>query len=481
MDSIPFNSFRRISLLLLLIAAGFYPVPVEAQAICLATEKVTPCLNRLVTELKGVPTEEAAKSQSDVQKKTETGLQDISGLSSSVKDFLPLLQLTGVLGAVQTDEKTGSVSVALNTPFLGKSGITDDPSLQLKAVIETKSKLFDPLRSQLPVDERDDIEKGLLAAHTEAENVTLHGSYNFLGRRLGRNFAQHMRLYNLLVEKAAAAPLQAVEAIEANAIRKLTTALGTLSMDDTLWIEIPEAQRGAAQAAMLEVAQAHNTVESAFAKLVKATGLDMFGQLVNNQPQISVDVSRTFRDDLFGPDLTSGRITWEMGLSNNLNNFFDVMDTRQCTQDVERCLQVYSSYVNDAETKANLKAGSRVALSAEFVSNAEYHYTNVDLNLDYALAKGTSFMGGVDYGRLLGVSDTGAAAGRVDATIRWEWRPDAPDDTRFLAGVTITKKVGELAIPFGIVYANKPKFLTGVDQGLTANIGLKFNLFHGLK
>ena len=38
-----------------------------------------------------------------------------------------------------------------------------------------------------------------------------------------------------------------------------------------------------------------------------------------------------------------------------------------------------------------------------------------------------------------------------------------------------------VSIPFGIVYANKAKYLTGVDQGLGANVALKFNLFPALK
>ena len=60
-----------------------------------------------------------------------------------------------------------------------------------------------------------------------------------------------------------------------------------------------------------------------------------------------------------------------------------------------------------------------------------------------------------------------------------------PDDqapkSRLVASLTITKKLGELSIPFGIVYASEPKYLTGVDHGLTANVGLKFNLFPDLK
>jgi hypothetical protein len=36
-------------------------------------------------------------------------------------------------------------------------------------------------------------------------------------------------------------------------------------------------------------------------------------------------------------------------------------------------------------------------------------------------------------------------------------------DSRFVVSLTVTTKLGDLSIPFGIVYDNKEKFLTGVD------------------
>jgi hypothetical protein len=101
--------------------------------------------------------------------------------------------------------------------------------------------------------------------------------------------------------------------------------------------------------------------------------------------------------------------------------------------------------------------------------------------LDVALEHGTSISAGLDYGRLLGVGDAGDAAGRVDASICYERPPGDAGEPRFVTSLTITKKLGDISIPFGIVYANKPRFLTDVDHGLTANVGLKFNLFPGFE
>lgn len=53
---------------------------------------------------------------------------------------------------------------------------------------------------------------------------------------------------------------------------------------------------------------------------------------------------------------------------------------------------------------------------------------------------------------------------------------DIMRNKRFLATFTITKKFGDLSVPFGVVFANKPEFLGDVDGKLTALIGLKFDI-----
>lgn len=449
-----------------------------AQEPCRTTESVNACIARLTDEIRGEVKDQAARAQTDVKKKTETSLQDLNGLSSSMKDFLPLLQIGGALGDVKTDETTGAVSVALNARFLGPSGkLTQDPSLQLKAVIETKPKLFDELRQRLPEANREALEKSLLGGKTDAEHSTLYVSYNFTSRRLGRNFAQHMETYRQLFGQAAPPATAEAAQLDAAVRRELIIALGKdVSLDDK-WGEIPAATRLAAQPILFKNARAHLALQMAFADSVKRSGLDLFGQLINNQPQLTITASRSFRDDLFGPDLFSGRATYEMGLGNNLNGFFNEFDPRRCKDEPEKCLAKYSGYVNDGSTRANIKAASRLAVYAEFVQHEAYHYANESAGLDVTLAKGTTLAGGLDFGRLFGVNDDGAADGRVDASLRYERRSEAPEETRFVASLTVTKKIGELSIPFGVVYANKPRFLVGVDKGLTASVGLKFNLF----
>ena len=448
------------------------PLSAEAQAVCKAKETVNACLERVGDEIAGVAKAESVKVVTDVKKKTETGIQDLNGLSSSVKDFLPLLQMTGLLGGVKTDESTGTVSVTLNT----RAG-TEDPSLQLKAVFETKPKLFDELKKKLPAASREAMEKTLLASKTGAEHTTLHASYNITSERLGRSFASHMPLYNALVLAATAGPRRERVLLESDLLTTLIGVLGNdISLDKTPWADIPEAKRDAAQPIITKIIETHEALRASFAKAIKTTGLDLFGQLINNQPQLSITVSPALRDDLFGPNLFSGRIAFEKGLSSNLNGFFS-----QCTGRPAECLAEYASYANSPKTRANIKAASRVAAFAEFTHHADYRYTSSEAGLDVTIPKGTTLSAGVDYGVLFGVSEAGAADGRVDGSLRFARRSDAPDTTRLVASVVVTKKVGDISVPFGIVYANKPRFLTGVDKGITANVGLKFNLFQGAK
>jgi hypothetical protein len=55
----------------------------------------------------------------------------------------------------------------------------------------------------------------------------------------------------------------------------------------------------------------------------------------------------------------------------------------------------------------------------------------------------------------------------------------APDVRAIPSNLPMTNLFG--AVPFGLVYASNPKYLTGFDHGLSANVGLKFNLFPSLK
>lgn len=465
----------RTAVTLLMIMVGL-PSPSSAQA-CREEETISVCWERLLR-----PNADADKrTQQEAPKKTETGLTDVAGLSSSVKDFLPLLQLTGVLGAAQKNDQTGAVTVALNTPFLGstRSDADTDNALQLKAVIETNAELFAPLKVKIPEKDRATIEKQILGAKEDAENVTVHASYNFSSRKLGRNFARHADTLNALFDAAMAGQVRAREQALGFEIAKFAALLKKTNISTTLWKDMIPEDRAVTIARLGDIVRREAALDAEYAARRKEMGLDLYGQLVLNQPQLQISASRSFRDDVFGPDLLGGRISFEMGLGNSLNTALGRFNGT-CAAEPEACLTHYATFLRTPQARAAIKDGSRLSFWVEFVKNDAYHFTHTDPGLDLAIAEGTGWNGGVDYGRLIAVQDDGTAGGRVDGSLRWESPADTTIESRFVASLTITKKLGTLSVPFGIVYANKPKYLTGVDHGLGANVGLKFNLFAGL-
>jgi hypothetical protein len=438
------------------------------------------CWNRL---LKSAVAEPAKAEQAKAAKKTETSLADVKGLSSSVKDFVPLLQMSGVLGAMQTDDKTGVMTVALNLPFPGGSsattttGVKRDNALQIKAMIDTTAELFEPVKKKLPEANRDALVKELLDAKEDAENVSLNATYNVSSRRLGRNFYQHADALDALFRQALAlvAPSRA-------AVSEAAAALGDavpegLSLNNTPWSAYPASDQASIAVILGDLVEARKQFDKDLDAAIKKSGLDVYGQLVNNQPQLQVSVTQTARDDLFGPNLLTGRVSFEMGLGNSLNAALGPHNGT-CAEKAADCYTHYSTFLADASRRAAIKAGSRLSFFVEFVQNEAYHFFSEKHALDLVIAEGTGWTAGLDYGRLIAVEEDGTAGGRVDGSFKWEAPADTSVDRRFVASVTLTKKIGEVSVPFGIVYANKPKFLTGVDHGLSAHLGLKFNLFN---
>lgn len=472
--------------------------PAHAQT-CQDLETVLQCWERVTKTLSEQLAEQGAKVQDDVKKKTETGILDTTnGLNSSVKDFLPLLKLTGVLGAVTQDEKTGVIAVALNTPFVGNSGVTRDPTSQLQALIQTKPVLFGALKDALPKDSRADIDKTLLEG-TDHQHVTLEWSLNLTSQRLGRAFRLHGRLLNALFQEAVTSSLTSRKLVaQSSLIRDIDQLMRPdLLFNTSLMREVTPKEtmtaaerRRAIESAIVAAVRNDLNLNTAFDAAVRSAGIDLFGQLVNNQPQLHIRVSRTFRNDIFGPDAIAGRVTYEMGLGNNLNAFMDsrTAGSSPCVSAPAACLADFRAFTGSPEVKAHIKAGSRLAVYIEFNRYAPYDFVfaESEVNLNFEKTTGVSF--GADFGRLIRVHDDGTAEARIDASIRYElpaYRKagnkagDTLSSERLLASFTFTKKFGDVSVPFGLSYANKGEFLIDVDHKLTANVGLKFNLFPG--
>jgi hypothetical protein len=540
----------------------------STQTICNDNEAPLPCVRRLHGDLPtpAAAAEPAKKDQAEAKKKTETGeLDPVTGLTSSVKDFLPLLRLTGVLGDFTQDDETGVISVALNTPLIGSNGLTKDPQFQLRALIETKPKLFGPLRQALPADTRDDIEKKLVDV-TNRQNVTLELSYNITSQYFGRSFAQYGRLFDRLFEALFPLLKDAIEASDALYVtvtdvvttprqftgslrlsagsrtivrdtgswlvdgfdrdvryikisgtkqndgiyevgnidgNTVTAAVGAKLNDEaatarvevlddsqnpmtTVWRDLPAPKRARiAQAIAAGQASGALKLTSLYNDTARKYGLDVFGQLVLNQPQLHFTFSRAFRDALYGPESLSGRVTYEVGLGNSINSLKSQAEgscDNNARADAAACLKALGEFAGSETTKASIKAATRLALFGEFQRLGSYTKELTEHNISVAFGKGTSWSFGVDLGRLIAVEADGTASARMDVSGRYE-RPANTfvGNERGVFSVTLTKKFGDISVPFGLVYATKPEFLKDVDHALGASVGLKFNLFPGIR
>ncbi len=480
---------------LFLICSALVASSARAQFLCNDLDTIATCAPRLKGEILGETKAAAVKAQDDVKKKTETGLQGLTtGLASSVKDFVPLLQLTGVLGAITTNQDTGVMTVALNTPFIATNGVTRDRAFQVKALIDTKPKIFDPIHTALPAAGRDAAEKDLLAVQNR-QHVTLQLSTNVTTTRLGRNFEQYRDVADAIFEGVVKTLDRLVgdEFVTDTALDRLgrdgNGAIDVL-FNTTRMIDIPARadldsvqRRARIERALYESVKAAIAVETAFTKAVKGSGLNLFGQLVNNQPQLSFAVSRVYRDPLFGPEQLTAGLVFEVGFGNNINAFMDSGGQKACEDpSTPACRTALQKFTARADTKAAIKAGSRLAFHADVISNRSYAYDLPTQNIHLSYPQSWKFTAGATFGRLVGVDDDGNASARLDGSFDGEWSSDQRlAANRVVAAITLTKKFGDLSVPLGLRYASRSEFLSDFDHGISANVGLKFNLFPGLK
>jgi hypothetical protein len=67
-------------------------------------------------------------------------------------------------------------------------------------------------------------------------------------------------------------------------------------------------------------------------------------------------------------------------------------------------------------------------------------------------------------------------ADRIDLEVAYDSNIDSGtgDSERIKAALTYTRRVGDMDVPFAIVYANKSEFLGDVDQQIGLHLGVKF-------
>jgi hypothetical protein len=475
---------RRVASAVLLLSTLIAAAPAAAQEACKATETVNACRIRVRSELRGDVVQTEASSDA---KKTETGLVDLAnGLSSSMKDFLPLFQLSGLLGPTTTDEKTGTVSVAFNRP-------TAPGDVQLRAIIETKPAVFPALKDVATTAQAAALDKAVASGKNQT-NVTGEVAFNLVSERLGRDYRQYQPMLNKLFAATTSAAADAVVTgtqTQRAALDAELRATPRINAEDDLLGSLPPDRRAKVSDLIVTLETAFTTLAKEYRTAAEKAGAGLFGQLINNQPQLHTSFAYARRDAFLGPDrVVNFKVTYELPHGGrNLNAFVDYAIKLGCDPrvDANACAARFRDFVQI--NRRQIEGGMRWAYSFELERRMrDYQPTLPDGTSPYGLRKGYNFAGSIDIGGVIGADTDGKASGRWDISGRFETRdpiklPADPDEKRLRRSVisaTLTKKVGDLSIPFGLVWANRSEYLTkdaGNDYPVSAHVGLKFNLF----
>lgn len=396
-----------------------------------------------------------------------------TSFKSATTDFLSLLKIAGL--AESDQDANGNMVVDFD---LIRRPESDARQVKLQAVLDAEPEPYAPLLDAIPAERRDAQAAILKDGLSESDSYTVTLSYNLYGDRVGRDFAIYRERFAGLVDRAyevggadlagkvlgeaagAVFDLLPDENLDGFERRKLSSLRGNGAL-------IPVLDRIAENALALDTA--YRTALTAF-------HLDRFSDLIDNQPQFHLSVESVRRSGSAGPYEQSIVATYEKGFVN-LNSL--LRDTAACGDwSSMDCLAGFRDYV-DAHASA-LESKDRLAVSLKYTSIDAFEITlpaenGLQAPVVFQAPSSSKVTVGVDYGRHL-VEYAGGDSWRIDAGLAYEDPSADAMNKRAVATVTLTRKLGDLSIPIGFVYANKPKFLMEADKELSAHIGFNYDL-----
>jgi hypothetical protein len=481
---------RWLSIFLAVVAATA-PLPAEAQGRCLPSMTTLECWNLYLPDtMNSKERSDAAavsvmkdtvRADAVASRKRETGVDTQSArTAASTKNFLPILSAAGLIGDEDANGSQGTLNIDLN--FLLPSG-GNDKNTQLKAVINPRPSLFEPLTGLVTEDRAVALEATL----GDLDDYGLVLSYNLWNRGNGRNFMFYRRRFSALVE-GIVGPAKPVSGDFAS----LVAMLGELPGDDLEQLplsETPIDRRIQFINALESFAQSEAAIEADLTARIDDAGLRYFADLVSNQPQLYFSLESRIRDDLVGPDELAARLTWEFGFANI--NAYEKSYGRACRAFdqpgrpadeslLRECATTFSDYINANRTR--IRSGERFALSFEWARTDDLHIFIPEDDVDLEVEGTHKLVAAVGYGRLLMLDPAQEPTLRIDASASYEDVSDDPArQNRLIIAVTLTKRFGDLSIPISVVYANHGEYLTDVDDRLSANIGIAFDIFGALE
>jgi len=402
-----------------------------------------------------------------------------------------LAQFLNALGLLSTGDAAGS-KIALDLNFLLPVQDVSTHNAQLQAIVETEPEPLDQLVQSFGETVREARKDSLQKDIPTFGDVQLSFTWSLVNSRFGRDYSTLRSGIARLNEGVASRGRNAVsrDALRAfagvvarrnvavtngNEVRAasgkpaipLTAGTGQLPIDDELKSEL--------KSVAFKAGRERALITEGIQNELNRSGIGQLAKLVEQQPQLLFSLTHNFRNELVGPDSSAATVTWEM-TTRNLGSFLR-NEGRSCTNaDVSSGARTYDSCVDALQkyvAAVPLDRQMRYKLEASYKRVKSVTYSYADDNVNFLIPEHDRWEVAFAMGRPL---STGMQAARVDFELSYDSNidSDVSNEERLQASLTYTRRVGDMDMPFSIVYANKDEFLGEVDHRLSLNLGLKF-------
>lgn len=463
---------------------------------CEKTESIEQCIQkRILTPIGDLRQDPATATTTTVKSATNEAVKkDQPGATSSgsqarstVTDLLPWFDMLGLLS--DSDASDGTLAADLNFLLPWNDGDKTGNNSQLKWQLDVSPELSEDIVAAIPEDVRGDRKKELEGDLDDTADSELQFSYSVVNDRYGRDFRRHYgRLAALIAPVMVNAETEAEKQVRKDARFALDDAIFNLKVDASKPISelrLTEDQRKELEKAILDaranLAPAYARQREAIQSALGASGVNDLTRLVLLQPQILFSANRRIRDEAVGPESWGFKVTYERSFVS-LNDFFDDAGgkcPRNTTFDgtvlelaaVQPCLKELREYMKEHEEE--IENESRWKASLEYKKIDRWQFSLPDDGVAIDRPKYDRIIASAGFGRVIPRS---AVKDRVDFEAAYDSNLDDDDSykSRLVVTLTYTRRIGEMDVPFSVVYANKSEFLEGTDKQIGVHIGLKF-------
>jgi|CXWL01.1.fsa_nt_gi hypothetical protein len=404
----------------------------------------------------------AAKSDAtkEVAKKT-TGSEALTPtLSSSITDFLS--PLSAMVGLRRTTTDAGDIAFDGN----GRVATKKDRWLVMKyGGLVRKPSVYKEIQEKIPETTRDARVAVLAKGFGDLDDV--HASVTFASETpsKGRNAAASDLLSSYLAELVGLDSAVDEDRVLARLVNPppkgcdpLVDKLGTCFQTD--------ASFKAAVRKIKESADLTTGRIDALRERVRDARLDVFNDLLSNQPQLTFELYTDVRNELAGPDQFGAKVRYEGSLSPNVNDLRNWCETRGGAT-----LDCFENYINGIDPKQS----NRYFVAFEAFNRNAYSFQSLpdSINLNHPKTWGIVASAGLG----LYVIREGQQ-GRLEFSGQAFYTKDEPArQNRVLFSATYTQKVsGGMSLVAGVSWASKPEFLSDVQKKLSGQVGLRYKL-----